>query len=86
VQTVILVATLFGSQELGISGTKLIITIIIIQILGIAGSSLFAEVSTRKGNKFSLSLMLLIWISVCIAAYFINSEIEFFILAAAVVW
>ena len=28
--------------------------------------------------------MLLIWISVCIAAYFINSEIEFFILAAAV--
>ena len=84
VQTVILVATLFGSQELGISGTKLIITIIIIQILGIAGSSLFAEVSTRKGNKFSLSLMLLIWISVCISAYFINSEIEFFILAAAV--
>jgi UMF1 family MFS transporter len=84
VQTVILVATLFGSQELGISGTKLIITIIIIQILGIVGSSLFAEVSTRKGNKFSISLMLIIWITVCIVAYFIRTEIEFFTLAAAV--
>ncbi len=84
VQTIILVATLFGSKELGISGTKLIITIIIIQILGIVGSMIFAEVSARKGNKLSLSIMLVIWIAVCIAAYFIKNEFEFYVLAAAV--
>ena len=84
VQTVILVASLFGSQELGISGTKLIMTIIIIQILGIVGSTLFARVSLRKGNKFSISVMLCIWTAVCISAFFIKTEIEFYMLAAAV--
>jgi MFS transporter, UMF1 family len=84
VQTVILVASLFGSQELGISGTKLIITIIIIQILGIAGSMLFAALSLRKGNKYSISVMLCIWITICMSAFFIKTETEFFILAAAV--
>ena len=77
VQTVILVASLFGSAELGISGSKLIITIIIIQILGIIGSTLFAEVSSRMGNKFSLIIMLIIWIAVCIFAYFIKQKMSF---------
>ena len=84
VQTVILVASLFGSAELGITGSKLIITIIIIKILGIIGSTIFAEVSTMQGNKFSLSLMLIIWIAVCVAAYFIKTDYEFFAIAAAV--
>ncbi len=84
VQTVILVASLFGSAELGISGSKLIITIIIIQILGIIGSTLFAEVSSRMGNKFSLIIMLIIWSAVCIFAYFIKTENEFYIISAFV--
>jgi len=84
VQTVILVASLFGSAELGISGSKLIITIIIIQILGIIGSTLFAEVSSRMGNKFSLIIMLIIWSAICILAYFIKTENEFYIISAFV--
>jgi UMF1 family MFS transporter len=84
VQTVILVASLFGSAELGISGSKLIITIIIIQILGIIGSTIFAEVSTRMGNKFSLIIMLVIWCAICIVAYFIKTENEFYIISAFV--
>lgn len=84
VQTVMLVASLFGSVELGISSGKLIFTIILIQILGIAGSTIFAGVSTYKGNKFSISIMLIIWITVCVFAYFIKTEIEFYFVAAAV--
>jgi MFS transporter, UMF1 family len=84
VQTIMLVATMFGKVELKIESTNLIITIIILQILGIAGSLLFAEVSARKGNKISLSIMLTMWIGICIIAYFIQTATEFYFLAAAV--
>jgi MFS transporter, UMF1 family len=84
VQTTMLVAALFGSKELGVTGTKLIVTILLIQILGIVGASLFGEVSTRRGNKLSLLIMINIWIGICITAYFIRTEVQFYILAATV--
>jgi UMF1 family MFS transporter len=84
VQTIILVASQFGSSELGITGSKLIITILIIQIVAILGSWVFGMVSTRKGNKFSLIIMLSIWVIICLSAYFVQTEIQFFILAALV--
>lgn len=84
VQTIILVATLFGSKELGITGSKLIVTILLIQILAMVGAWIFGKVSTRFGNKPSLIIMLVIWIVVCTAAYFITTDIHFFILASMV--
>ena len=84
VQTIILVATHFGSTELGITGFKLIITIIVLQIVGIAGAIFFGWVSNRIGNRQSLKIMLLIWLSVCVGGYFIQTEIQFYFLAAGV--
>lgn len=84
VQTIILVATLFGSKELGIEGSKLIITILLIQVLAIVGATLFGRVSSKYGNKISLSIMLSIWILVCLTAYFIQTDNQFFALAAMV--
>lgn len=84
VQTVMLVASIFGSAELGISGSKLILTILLIQLLGILGSFLFARISELHGNKRSILTMLVIWIAICIVAYYITNEYEFYALAAAV--
>ncbi|HEX2936034.1 MAG TPA: MFS transporter [Bacteroidales bacterium] len=84
VQTIILVAALFGSTELGIKGDKLIMTILIIQIVAIFGAWLFGKISSTKGNKTSLIIMLVIWILVCISAKFITGEIQFYILGAMV--
>jgi len=84
VQTIILVATLFGSKELGIEGSKLIVTILLIQILALIGATFFGWVSTKKGNKFSLVTMLIIWSIVCFIAYFIHNDSQFFILASLV--
>jgi MFS transporter, UMF1 family len=84
VQTIILVATLFGSKELGIEGTKLIITILLIQILALIGATFFGYVSTKKGNKFSLVTMLIVWSVVCFIAYFIHNDKQFFVLASLV--
>jgi MFS transporter, UMF1 family len=84
VQTIMLVATMFGKAELKIESTNLIITIIGLQILGIAGSFIFSEVSVRKGNKVSIIVMLVMWIGICIISYFIKTAVEFYFLAAAV--
>jgi MFS transporter, UMF1 family len=84
VQTTVLVASLFGSAELGITGSKLIVTIILLQVLGIAGSQLFGKVSSMWGNKLSLIIMLCIWMAICFWAYFIKTEMEFYIVAAMV--
>lgn len=81
VQTVMLLAATFGSKELNLPGDKLIITVLIIQIVAIFGSFFFARLSNRKGNKFSLLVMVLIWIFICISAYFISNEYQFYALA-----
>jgi len=84
VQTILLVATLFGKAEIGVSGNQLIAVIIIIQFLGLAGAFLFGEISTQKGNRFSLLIMIGLWLMVCVAAWQIRTSMQFFILAAVV--
>ncbi|MBN2521337.1 MAG: MFS transporter [Bacteroidales bacterium] len=84
VQTIIIIATLFGSIELGITTTKLIMTILIIQIVAILGAIVFGRVSTKFGNRTSLLWMLSIWVFICLSAYFVKNEYQFYVLAALV--
>lgn len=81
VQTVILLAPLFGESVIGLPGEKLIVTVLLLQIVAIAGSFLFARIAENKGNKFSLTIMLLIWALICVAAYWLRSEFQFFVMA-----
>jgi MFS transporter, UMF1 family len=81
VQTVMYLATLFGTDVLHLEETKLIGTVVIIQLVGAFGAWLFARVSARKGNRFALVLMNIIWIGVCIGAYNIRDEYQFYALA-----
>lgn len=84
VQTIIIVASLFGKAELGISDTMLIMTILIIQLVAILGAFIFGQVSTRFGNKTSLLWMLAIWIVICLSAYTVHDKIQFYVLSALV--
>lgn len=83
-QTVLYVATLFGTEELKLPADKLIIAILLIQFVGIAGAYFFAYVSKKKGTFFSLSVMILIWLGVCVGAYFTYHEWQFYLLAIVV--
>ncbi|MDG1276982.1 MAG: MFS transporter [Algoriphagus sp.] len=84
VQTVMYLAATFGDKELGLPGDQLIITILIIQIVAIFGSFLFAFISERLGNKISLVIMVFIWTGICGAAYYVYTVYEFFALAFVV--
>ncbi len=84
VQTVIYLATIFAKEVLNFETAELILTVLIIQLVGIGGAYLFAHVSKLKGNKFSLSVQLVIWIAVCITAYFTEGKMLFYVLAGMV--
>jgi len=84
VQTIIIVASLFGKAELGISDTMLIMTILIIQAVAILGAFIFGKVSTRFGNRTSLLWMLAIWIFICFSAYNVRSDYQFYVLSSLV--
>jgi UMF1 family MFS transporter len=84
VQTVMLAATLFGSKEIKLATTELITTILIIQLVAIAGAYLMARLSERIGNLKVLLMVLFIWIGVCVAAYYITTAFQFYIVGAVV--
>src|SRR5450432_874282 len=92
VQTIMLVATLFGSKQLKLPTSKLIITILIIQIVAIAGAYIMAKLSEKFGNFQTLLSVIIIWILVCLGAYEIatisdkgvNAEMYFYVLAIVV--
>ena len=84
VQTVMLVASLFGSKVLGLSATQLITTILILQFVAIVGAYCFSYLSSKKGNVFTLMMAVGVWVVVCIAAYFVTTATQFYIVASMV--
>ena len=75
VQTIILLATIFGSIELGLGTTNLIVTVLLIQFVAILGASVFSKVSKKYGNFKALKITLVIWILVCLAAFMLEKEL-----------
>lgn len=84
VQTVMYLATLFGTDVLHLDSTKLIMTILVIQLVASVGAWLSARFSAAYGNKLALLVMIGIWIIVCVAAYFTATEFQFYALAFVV--
>ena len=84
VQTVMLIAIDFGIKELKLENSKLIITAVIIQLVAIAGAFVMSRLSTIYGNIRVLIFTVLLWIGVCIAGYFMQTEMHFYIIAALV--
>ena len=75
VQTIILLATIFGSIELGLGTTNLIVTVLLIQFVAILGAYVFSKVSKKYGNFKAIKITLVIWIIVCLVAFMLEKEL-----------
>lgn len=88
VQTIMLIATYFGIEELDWgttdSTTGLIVSILLIQIVAVLGAYITSKCSTRFGNINTLVVLNLIWIGICVFAYTITTPMEFYVIAAVV--
>ena len=88
-QTVLLVAAYFGEEEIGWGSASektigLIVSILLIQIVGILGATLTARASERYGNLKVLIIINAIWALLCFIAYHIYTPIQFYVVAAMV--
>ncbi|MGB4843281.1 MAG: MFS transporter [Ferruginibacter sp.] len=86
VQTVMLAATLYGKSELEIPTANLIIAILLIQLVAIPGAFFISKLSGKIGNFKALMVVIIVWIFICIAAYFVpkHAIVQFYILGACV--
>jgi UMF1 family MFS transporter len=89
VQTVMIVATYFGAQEIAWSSkeestTGLIICILVIQLVAVLGAVLTSRASAKFGNIPTLIAINVFWVLLCSAAYFIVLPIHFYIMAGLV--
>ncbi|MFT4022494.1 MAG: MFS transporter [Flavihumibacter sp.] len=87
VQTVMLVAAGFAKKEIfpdPDDESKLLATIIVIQLVAIIGAVVLSRLSKIIGNMAVLMISVLCWIIICIAGYFVNGAVPFYILSAAV--
>lgn len=85
VQTIMLIATYFGVKEIqweeGGATTGLITSILLIQLVAIAGATIAARLSRYYSNEKVLIWINLVWVGICVYAYFISTPIEFYIAA-----
>ncbi|NWJ52301.1 MAG: MFS transporter [Bacteroidetes bacterium] len=75
--TVMFMAATFGEKELHLTESVLIPTILIIQLVGMMGSWLFARLSERIGNIQALLIAVTIWVFICFGAYLITNAAGF---------
>lgn len=86
VQTVFLVATIYGKSELEIPTTNLIAAILLIQLIAIPGAYTISWVSSKLGNIRTLMLLVAMWSVGCIVGYNlpVGGVNEFYGLAAII--
>lgn len=88
VQTIMLIATYFGIEELNWGEqdptTGLIISILLIQLVAVAGAISTSKLALHIGNVPTLIYLNIFWIIICAYAYFITTPFQFYIAAACV--
>ncbi len=88
VQTVLYVATYFGTEEVaweeGNKTQGLILSILLIQIVAIFGAWLASLLSKKVGNITTLIVINIAWVLICIYGYFVITPMQFYITAGCV--
>lgn len=72
IQTVILMASIFGESVLKMNSKSLILFFLLIQFCGFLGSLLFGWLTKWLPDKTALLLSLVVWIVVCVWTFFIG--------------
>lgn len=89
VQTVMIIAAFFGEKEIAWADDQqrsmgLILSIMLIQLIAIVGAFATSSLSKRIGNIYTLCVLNVLWVFICIYAYTIITPNEFYVAAAFV--
>ena len=84
IHTVTSMATIYGTEELRLSTTALMVTLLLVQVVAIGGALVFSRIANRIGAKHAVMCALVLWSGVVTYGYFIHTATEFFVLGIIV--
>ncbi|MFE7891037.1 MFS transporter [Streptomyces sp. NPDC057412] len=86
IQTVITQASVYGSEELGLSQSTLIGAVLLVQVLAVAGALAMGRLARIHGAKRTILGSLVAWTLTLAAGYFLpaGAPVWFFVLAAGI--
>jgi UMF1 family MFS transporter len=84
VQTVMYLAPLFAKEVIHVEEKALIGTILLIQLVAIAGAYALNRLSNKIGNTYALMSGVVVWILICCMAYVVKPGLSFYILAGSI--
>ena len=84
IQTVIMMATIYGKTELGLSSGTLIGALLLTQIVGVPGSLLFGRLARKYGSKQMLFVGIIAYVFIILYAFWMKKALDFWILAGIV--
>ncbi|WP_019155751.1 MFS transporter [Robertmurraya massiliosenegalensis] len=83
VHTIIKMSTAYGS-DLGIGSSTLLIVLFVTQVIAAPFTVIFGKLGTKYGDKKLIMFGILIYIFICCYAFFLDSALDFWILALLV--
>ncbi|MBT3152088.1 MFS transporter [Streptomyces sp. CHD11] len=86
IQTVISQASVYGSKELGLGQSTLIVAVLLVQVLAVAGALALGRMARRYGAKRTILGSLVAWTLTLAAGYFLpaGAPVWFFVLASGI--
>lgn len=86
IQTVITQASVYGSKELGLGQSTLIMAVLLVQLLAVAGALAMGRLARRYGAKRTILGSLVAWTLTLAAGYFLpaGAPMWFFVLASGI--
>ncbi|MEV5988251.1 MFS transporter [Streptomyces sp. NPDC052051] len=86
IQTVISQASVYGSEELGLSQSTLIVSVLLVQVLAVGGALGMGRLARAYGAKRTILGSLIAWTVTLAAAYFLPAGVPagFFVLAIGI--
>ena len=84
IQTVIMMAVIYGKVELGLSSGDLIGALLLTQIVGVPSSLLFGHFANKYGSKQMLFAGIIAYVFIILYAFWMKRALDFWILAGIV--
>ncbi|MEK7371968.1 MAG: MFS transporter [candidate division NC10 bacterium] len=81
INTVVYFSSVFAGHTLGFSTTEVILLYFVVQLTALAGAWIWGRPTDLRGPKFVVTCTLVQWCVVVVAAYFVQTKMQFFVLA-----